>query len=95
MFMRSVVAILFDRQRCPLRVWKPMLPPTAQPDPMWALVVAIIYFGSSIAFGFAAKVAIDWLMGRWGVDLDDIHEQAGPNRGSREVFLLGAWRTED
>jgi hypothetical protein len=72
-----------------------MLPATPQYDPVWALVVGIIYFGSFIAIGFAAKRAIGWLMRRRGVDLDDVHAQAGPNRAPRKVFLLGAWRTED
>jgi hypothetical protein len=74
-----------------------MLPPAnPQGDPVWALIVAAIYFGSSIAVGFAAKVALDWLMQRRGADLDDVHAQAGPNRNKpRRVFLLGIWRTED
>jgi hypothetical protein len=72
-----------------------MLQATPQYDPTSALVVGIIYFGSFIAIGFAAKRAIGWLMRRRGVDLDDVHAQAGPNRAPRRVFLLGAWRTED
>jgi hypothetical protein len=73
----------------------PMLPPPGPTDPVWALVVAVIYFGSFIATGIAARTALGWLMKRQGVDLDDVHTQAGSNRGSRRVFLLGAWRTED
>jgi len=32
-------------------------------------------------------------MGRVGVDLDDVHAQAGGNRRNRKAFLLGSWRT--
>jgi hypothetical protein len=59
---------------------------------MWALVVAIIYFGSFI--GIVAKMALDKLMVRTGADLADVQAQAGPNRKKRSVFLLGAWRDE-
>jgi hypothetical protein len=62
---------------------------------MWALVVAVIYFGSFIATGIVARAALSRLMRRVGVDLEEVQEQAGPNRRSRKVFLLGAWRTED
>jgi hypothetical protein len=68
--------------------------PFIQPDTLWALTVAAIYFGSTIATGIVLRKACDWLMGRVGVDLDDVHAQAGPNRGSRKVFLLGSWRSE-
>jgi hypothetical protein len=61
---------------------------------MWALVVAIIYFGSFIAIGIVAKMALDKLMVRTGADLADVQAQAGPNRKKRSVFLLGAWRDE-
>jgi hypothetical protein len=61
---------------------------------MWALVVAIIYFGSFIAIGIVAKMALDKLMARTGADLADVQAQAGPNRRKRPVFLLGVWRDE-
>jgi hypothetical protein len=61
---------------------------------MWALVVAIIYFGSFIAVGIMAKIALDKLMARTGADLADVQAQAGPNRKKRSVFLLGVWRDE-
>lgn len=61
---------------------------------MWALVVAIIYFGAFIAIGIVAKMALDKLMARTGADLADVQAQAGPNRRKRSVFLLGAWRDE-
>jgi hypothetical protein len=61
---------------------------------MWALVVAIIYFGSFIAVGIVAKIALDKLMARTGADLADVQAQAGPNRKKRSVFLLGVWRDE-
>jgi hypothetical protein len=73
----------------------PMLPPPAASDPMWALTVAVIYFGSFISIGIIARAALRRLMTRVGVDLEDVQGQAGPNRGSRKVFLLGSWRTED
>jgi hypothetical protein len=61
---------------------------------MRALMVAVIYLGTFLAIGFVAKKAIDRWMGRHGADLDDVHQQAGQRRGSRKVFLLGAWRDE-
>ena len=61
---------------------------------MWALTVAIIYFGFFLAIGIIAKRAIDRWMDRSGADLADIHAQAGSNRRSRKVFLLGYWRDE-
>lgn len=72
-----------------------MLPTPAEPDPMWALVVAIIYFGTLIATGIVLRIAFGWLMRHVGAELDDVHSQAGPNRRSRNVFLLGVWRKED
>ena len=62
---------------------------------MWALVVAVIYFGSFLAIGIIAKAALGKLMSRTGADLADVQAQAGPNRRQRQVFLLGAWRYED
>jgi hypothetical protein len=62
---------------------------------MWALVVAVIYFGSFLLVGFIAKVAIAKLMERNGADLSDVQAQAGPNRRQRKVFLLGFWRDEE
>jgi len=56
---------------------------------MRALVTAVIYFGTFIALGLVAR---RWL--RRQVDLEDVHEQAGPNRRERRMFLLGAWRNE-
>ena len=72
-----------------------MLPETAPADGLWALTVALIYFGSVIAFGALARIVCARLMGRYGADLTDVHEQAGNNRRQRDVFLLGAWRKED
>jgi hypothetical protein len=62
---------------------------------MWALTVAIIYFGTFLILGYIAKVALDKLMDRTGAELHDVQAQAGANRRPRKVFLLGAWRTED
>jgi hypothetical protein len=62
---------------------------------MSPLVVALIYFGSFLAVGLAAKIAIGMWMKKSGVDLPDLQAQAGPNRRKHKAFLLGAWRNED
>ena len=62
---------------------------------MWALVVALIYFGSFLTIGFIAKVVLAKLMERTGADLSDVQTQAGPHRRKRKVFLLGFWRDEE
>jgi hypothetical protein len=62
---------------------------------MWALTVAIIYFGTFLVLGYIAKVALDKLMDRTGAELSDVQAQAGANRRPRKIFLLGTWRTED
>ena len=59
---------------------------------MWALTVAVIYFGTFIALGYFAKLALGRLME--GAELSDVQAQAGPNRQPRRLFLLGSWRTE-
>jgi len=74
---------------------EPMLPPPLPSDPGWALLVAVIYFGSFIAIGFIAKRVLDKTMRRSGETLEEIQAQAGPNRGKRTVFLLGVWRSEE
>jgi len=61
---------------------------------MRALATAIIYFGSFLAIGLIAKLAIGRWMGRRNLDLPGIQAQAGPRRGKRRVFLLGFWRDE-
>lgn len=71
-----------------------MLPKTPPGDSILALTNAVIYFGSIIAFGAAARAICRRLMRRYGVDLEDVHKQAGDNRGERDVFLLGIWRKE-
>jgi hypothetical protein len=73
---------------------EPMLPPPPPSDPLWALTVAAIYFGTFLVIGLAARLLLDRLMGRSGVHLEDVHTLAGPNRPKREVFLLGVWRME-
>jgi hypothetical protein len=73
---------------------EPMLPPPMPSDAIWAVVVAVIYFGSFIAIGFVAKHVLDKTMRRSSETLEEIHAQAGPNRGKRTVFLLGVWRRE-
>jgi hypothetical protein len=72
-----------------------MLPPPRPSDPLWALAVATIYFGSFITVGLIARLILDRVMRQSGVHLQDVHAQAGPNRPKRMVFLLGAWRSED
>ena len=62
---------------------------------MWALTVAIIYFGTFLILGYFAKVVLGKLMERSGAELSDVQAQAGANRRPRKVFLLGAWRSED
>lgn len=62
---------------------------------MKALVTAIIYFGTFLTIGLVAKIVIARWMDRSGADLSDVQEQAGPNRRPRQLFLLGAWRSED
>jgi hypothetical protein len=61
---------------------------------MWALTVAVIYFGTFIALGYIAKLVLGRLMERTGADLAEVQAQAGPNRRQRRLFLLGVWRTE-
>jgi hypothetical protein len=58
---------------------------------MRALFTVVIYFGTFLLIGFAAK----WWPGRRSVDLSDVQDQAGADRKPRKAFLLGAWRTED
>jgi len=72
-----------------------MLPAPTPSDSLWALVVAVIYFGSFIAIGFVAKRVLDKTMRQASETLEEIHAQAGSNRGKRTVFLLGAWRSEE
>jgi len=72
---------------------QPMLPPV-ETDPVWAAVVAIIYFGSFIAIGLIARIVLGRLMARSSESLEEIHAQAGTRREKRSVFLLGAWRSE-
>jgi hypothetical protein len=62
---------------------------------MKALWTALIYFGSFIALGLVAKIALGRWTSRHDVDLTDIQAQAGSRRGKRRLFLLGAWRNED
>jgi hypothetical protein len=71
-----------------------MLPETSVGDPWWALTVAAIYFGSVIAFGAAARLICARLMERHGVELADVHEQAGGDRGARDAYLLGLSRKD-
>ena len=73
---------------------QPMLPPPAPTDPVWALVVAVIYFGTFITIGIIARILLRRLMARAGVDLAEVQALAGPDRRRRKVFLLGAWREE-
>ena len=60
---------------------------------MWALFVATVYFGTFLAIGWVAKRVLYRWMAQRGVELSEVHRQAG-RRGERTVFLLGAWRKE-
>lgn len=60
---------------------------------MSALDVATIYSGTFLGIGWVAKIVLDYWMHEKGVELDELHKQAGP-RGERTVFLLGIWRKE-
>ena len=71
-----------------------MLPENQAGDPLWAFTVAVIYFGSVIAFGAIARMVCARLMKRHGAELVDVQEQAGNKRGERNAFLLGVWRKE-
>jgi hypothetical protein len=73
---------------------QPMLPPTGPSDPVWATLVAIIYFGSFIGIGLIARIVLGRLMRRSSETLEEIHAQAGTRRDKRTVFLLGVWRSE-
>jgi len=61
---------------------------------MWAIFVATIYLGTFITIGILARIILDKVVQKSGVELADVQAQAGPNRRERSVFLLGAWRTE-
>jgi hypothetical protein len=62
---------------------------------MSALAVALIYFGTFLAIGLVAKVALGRWMRRHGEDLREVQAQAGRNRRKGPLFLLGFWRNED
>jgi hypothetical protein len=61
---------------------------------MQALMTAAIYFGTFLTIGWVAKRLLDRWMARSNTELGGMHAEAGPNRGKREVFLLGVWRRE-
>ena len=61
---------------------------------MRALVTAVVYFGSFLGLGLAAKIAVSRFARRRDIDLAEIQAQAGSRRGKRRVFLLGFWRNE-
>ena len=71
-----------------------MLPQTPPGDTPLALTNAVIYFGSLIAFGAAARMICAWLTRRHGVEITDVHEQAGGDRGARDAYLLGISRKD-
>ena len=49
---------------------------------MWALVVAVIYFGSFLAIGFIAKAVLAKLMEQTGADLSDVKRKRAQTAGS-------------
>lgn len=57
---------------------------------MRALENLAIYVTPFLILAIGAKL----LLRRHMVDLEDVHEQAGPNRRPRRVFLLGSWRED-
>ena len=59
---------------------------------MRALYTAILYFGSFLALGWAAKHLLDKWMAHHGEDLSEVQKQAGDNRRKQPRFLLGIWR---
>lgn len=58
---------------------------------MRTLETLVIYLAPFLIIAAAVKL----LMKRRGVDLSDVQAQAGPNRRTRKVFLLGGWRREE
>jgi hypothetical protein len=56
-----------------------------------ALETFAIYVTPFLILGAGAKL----LMNRYGVDLDDVQKQSGPQRRKRKLFLLGGWHSED
>jgi hypothetical protein len=58
---------------------------------MRALETFVIYVAPFLIIGIVAKL----LMKRKSVDLFDVQAGAGPERGKRKLFLLGAWRNEE
>ena len=60
---------------------------------MWALTVAIIYFGTFLVLGCIAKVVLDKLMDRTGAGLSDVLEQTA-GRARSSSWVRGALRIE-
>ena len=59
---------------------------------MRALITALIYFGSFLAIGLIAKLAISRWMVRRNLDLFDIQAQAGPPLlGEHCTQVFGDW----
>jgi hypothetical protein len=57
---------------------------------MWALVVAVIYFGSFLAIGFIAKAVLAKLMKRTGADLSRRSSASGPKPQEAQSILVGS-----
>ena len=64
---------------------------TPAADTSWALTVAVIYFGSCIAFGWLTRRGADWLMSRYGSNLQDV-QKLSDEQGARPVSMLDVWR---
>ena len=71
-----------------------MLPETPAADTASALWVAVIYFGSIIAFGAIARTICARLMERHGVELRDVQEQGGGDPSPRDAYLIGLSRKD-
>ena len=61
---------------------------------MPALETALIYFGSFLALGVIAKLAVGRWMSRKDLDPTLVRAQMGSPRGRHRLFLLGFWREE-
>jgi hypothetical protein len=71
-----------------------MLPETPPADSLWAFTVAVIYFGSIIAFGAIARMICAHLMERHGAELSDVQEQSGGDPSPRDAYLIGISRKD-
>lgn len=62
---------------------------------MRAFLTAVLYFGTFLTIGYAARRLIDRWMGRRGVDPSDAMTPGRGDGDKRPRFLLGVWRRDD